>query len=82
MGKIWVVWCLSTEGLVMGQLKQITILSLKSLVVASLLLVYKEFLRSPSWLTPQVLNHSKQTKYGEDMGLELERDLELFFQKN
>jgi hypothetical protein len=81
-GKIWGVWCLSIQGLVMGQLKQIKILSLKSLVIASLLLEYKEFLQSPSWLAPQVLNHSKWIKYVEDMGLELERDLELFFQKD
>jgi hypothetical protein len=66
----------------MGQLKRIKILSLKSLVVASLLLEYKEFLGRPSWLTPQVLNYSKGTKYVEDMGPELERDLELFFIKN
>jgi hypothetical protein len=52
------------------------------LVVASLLLELQRFLGSPSWLTPQVLNHSKRTKFVEDMGLELERDLELFFQKN
>jgi hypothetical protein len=66
----------------MSQLKQIKILSLKSLVVASLLLKYEELLGSPNWLTPWVLNHSKWTKYVEDMGLEIERDLELLSQKN
>jgi hypothetical protein len=30
----------------------------------------------------QILNHSNQTKNEEDMGLELERGLELFLAKN
>jgi hypothetical protein len=66
----------------MGELTHIKILSLKCLIIPSLLLKYKEFLESPNLRTHQVLNHSKQTKYEEDIGLELERGLELFFQKN
>jgi len=40
-------------------------------------------LESPSGCTHhQVLNHSKQIKNDKHMGLELERDLEVVFQKN
>jgi hypothetical protein len=64
----------------MGEIEQIKILSLKSLIIASLPLKYKEVLQSLSWRTHQIFNHSKQTKFEEDKGLELERGLELFFQ--
>jgi hypothetical protein len=57
----------------MGEIEQIKILSLKSLIIASLPL-------SLSWRTHQIFNHSKWTKIEEDKGLELERSLELFFQ--
>jgi hypothetical protein len=43
-GKIWGVSCKEIKCLVMGELKQIRILSLKSLNVASLSLQYKEIL--------------------------------------
>jgi hypothetical protein len=49
MGKIWGVWCKGVQSLMMGDLKQIKILSLRSLIVASLPLDYKEILESPSW---------------------------------
>jgi hypothetical protein len=65
---------------VMSELKQIRILSLKSLIVAFSSLECKVLYRT-SWCTHHVLNHSKQTKNEEDIGLELERDLELFFLK-
>jgi hypothetical protein len=42
MGKIWGVWCKGVQCLMMGELKQIGISSLRSLIVASLLLQYKE----------------------------------------
>jgi hypothetical protein len=51
-------------------------LSLKSSVVASLPLKYKEVLQSPRWRTHHVLNHSKQTKNEKDMGQELGTGLE------
>jgi len=51
--------------------KKIKILSLKSLIVASLPLENEEVLQSPRWCTHQVLNHSKWTKNEEDMRLEL-----------
>jgi hypothetical protein len=57
-----------------------TTTSLRSFIVASLPLDYKEILESASWCTHQVLNHSKWTKNEEDTGLTLERSLELFFQ--
>jgi hypothetical protein len=62
----------------MDDLKQIRTLSLKSLIIASLSLEYKYVLKSPSWHIHQVFNCSKQFKNQEDMGLELERSLELF----
>jgi len=66
----------------MGELKQMKISSLKSLIIAFLLLTYKEVLSSFSQLTYEIFNHSKHTKIEEDRGLQLERGLELFFQKN
>jgi hypothetical protein len=63
----------------MGDLKQIKISSLRFLIVASLPLEYKEVLLSPSWCKHQVFNHSKWTKYEEDMRLKLGRGLKLFF---
>jgi hypothetical protein len=65
----------------MSDLKQIKILSLKSLIIASLPVEYHKFLWSLSWCTHQILNHSKWTNNEEDMGLELERSLELCLQK-
>jgi hypothetical protein len=65
----------------MSDLKQIKILSLKSLTIASLLLEYNKFFEGLSWCTHQILNHSKWTNNEEDMGLELERSLELCIQK-
>jgi hypothetical protein len=60
MGKIWGVWCKGVQSLMMGDLKQINILSLRSLiVVASLPLDYKEILESTSWCIHQVLNSFK-----------------------
>jgi hypothetical protein len=46
----------------MGELKQIRILSLKSMIIASLSLEYKEVLYSPTWRTHRVFNQLKQTK--------------------
>jgi hypothetical protein len=43
-GKLWGVSYKGIKCLVMGELKQIRILSLKSLIVASLSLQYKEIL--------------------------------------
>jgi hypothetical protein len=43
----------------MGELKQIKILNLKILIIASLLLDYKEVLLSISWHTHHHLNCSK-----------------------
>jgi hypothetical protein len=51
------------------------------LIIASLLMKYKEILQSLSWCTHQHLNHSKWTKNEENMGLKLERALQLCFQK-
>jgi hypothetical protein len=42
MEKIWSVWCKEVQCFVMGKLKYIKISSLKSLIVASLPLKYKE----------------------------------------
>jgi hypothetical protein len=44
--------------------------------------IQRSFVKALSWGTHQVLNHSKQTKNEENMRLELERHLELFFKKN
>jgi hypothetical protein len=44
MEKIWSVWCKEVQCLVMGKLKYIKISSLKSLIVATLPLKYKEAL--------------------------------------
>jgi hypothetical protein len=44
MGKIWDASCNGVHGLVMGELKQIRILSLKFLIIKSLPLEYKEVL--------------------------------------
>ncbi len=58
------------------------ILSLKSLIVASLTLKYKEVLESPSLCTHQAFKSLKtnfKIYIKEDMKLELERGLELFF---
>jgi len=41
-GKIWDVWCKGGQCLVMSELKKITISILKSLIVPSLSLGYKE----------------------------------------
>jgi hypothetical protein len=57
----------------MSQFNHIKISSLKFLIVASLLLEYKEVLESPSWHTYEIFNHSKQTTNEEDMGLKLEK---------
>jgi hypothetical protein len=44
MGKIWGIWCNVVQYLVMVEFKQIKISSLKSLIIASLPLEYKEVL--------------------------------------
>jgi hypothetical protein len=41
----------------------------------------KEVLQDLSWQTHQVLNHSKWIENEEDMVLELERGVDLLFQK-
>jgi hypothetical protein len=51
MGKIWGVWCKGIQCLVVGELKHIKISSLKSLIIASLFMEYKEVLTSPSLCT-------------------------------
>jgi hypothetical protein len=59
------------------KLRKVRILSLKSSIVASLLLEYKKkFCKAPRWCTHQVLNHSKWTKNEEDMRQELATSLE------
>jgi hypothetical protein len=62
----------------MDELKQIKILSLKNFIIAFLPLEYKEDLQRHSSHTYQICNHLKHTINEEDMGLELERGLELF----
>jgi hypothetical protein len=44
VGKIWGVWCKGVQWQMMGDLKQIRISSLRSLIIASFLLKYKEVL--------------------------------------
>jgi hypothetical protein len=44
MGKTWGVWCMGVKCLLMGELKQIKISSIKSWIIASLLPKYKEVL--------------------------------------
>jgi hypothetical protein len=73
MGKIHGVWCKGIQCSMMGELKHIKISSLKSLIIASLFMEYKEVLTSSSWCTHHVFNYSKLTKNEEDVGLELER---------
>jgi hypothetical protein len=51
MGKIWGVWCKGIQCLVMGEFKHIKISSLKYLIIASLLIEYKEVLTSLSLCT-------------------------------
>jgi hypothetical protein len=58
------------------KLKKVRILSLKSLIVASLPMEYKEVSQSPRWCTHHVLNHSKRTKNEEDIRQELATGLE------
>jgi hypothetical protein len=43
-GKIWGVWCKGVQFFMMDELKQIRFSSLKSLIIASLPLKYKEVL--------------------------------------
>jgi hypothetical protein len=65
----------------MSELKQIRILNLKALIATSLPLKPKKKFYSSNWCSHQVFNHTNQTKNGENMRLELERGLELFFSK-
>jgi hypothetical protein len=51
---------------------QLRILSLKSLIVASLAL---EVLESPSWCIHKVFIHSKRTKSEEDIGLKVDQNV-------
>jgi len=44
MGKIWDVWCNVVQSLMIGELKQIKISSLKCSIIAFLSLEYKEIL--------------------------------------
>jgi hypothetical protein len=44
MGKVWHVWCKGIERSMMGELKEMKILSFKSWIIASLLLEYKKVL--------------------------------------
>jgi hypothetical protein len=46
MGKIWGVWCKGIQCSMIGELKHIKISSLKSLIIASLFMEYKEVLTS------------------------------------
>jgi hypothetical protein len=69
------VWCKWVQCSVMGDLKQTKIMSLRSLIVAFCLPNTKKFC--------ETLVHTCQVtqsglKIEEDMGLELERGLELF----
>jgi len=41
IGKIWVVWCKGVKCLLIGELKQIRISSLRSLIIPSLPMEYK-----------------------------------------
>jgi len=65
----------------MGKFKQIKISTLKSLIIVVCIWNTKKFCKSPVGAPIQVLNHSKWIKIEEDMGLKLERNLELFFSK-
>jgi hypothetical protein len=62
----------------MGEVEQIRVSSLKSLILASLPLKYKEVLQGLNWCTHQIWNQSKWTKNEEDTQLELERGVKLF----
>jgi hypothetical protein len=81
MQEIWGVWCKRVQFSTMSELKQIRILNLKALIATSLPLESKKQIYSSNWCIHQVFNHSKQTNNGENMMLELERGLELFFLK-
>jgi hypothetical protein len=75
MRKIWAVWCKGVvQCFMMGELKQIRISSLKSLIIASLLCIVKLWLVHPS-----EFKSLKGTKNEEHMRLELERVWSYFF---
>jgi hypothetical protein len=81
MWEIWGVWCKRVQFSTISELKQIRILNLKALIATSLPLESKKKFYSSNWCTHEVFDHSKQTNNGENMRLELERGLELFFSK-
>jgi hypothetical protein len=58
----------------MGELKQLKVSSLRSLIVA---FGIEKSLLDLTWRIHQVLNNSKWTKNKKGIGLELENDLEL-----
>jgi hypothetical protein len=58
----------------MGELKQLKVSSLRSLIVA--FGIERSFVK-PYWRIHQVLNNSKRTKNKKHIGLKLENDLEL-----
>jgi hypothetical protein len=65
----------------MDDLKQIRISILRLLIITSLSLEYKENFKSLSWCTHHILNHLKYIINDKNMGLKLEKGLELFFKK-